>query len=567
MKKLLFLLMLPFMAFSQQGYLSHSYIDADTNGFVVGDTITVKFEGVDGSGMTPDRVHFDFEWNNKLLEYVSHEFNPTSGLPSDAQNSWTMWNGYRFNPINTYAGVAIAESDLDVQYEQGWLNAGAGSYSTVSDWSVGRVIIQSASDLPLSTAWIYVKFKIKDRQGTGYSNYNNVTDLNYANFEDISASSGLLDVNAGTENISLASVSGVNAGSVTITLNSAAKADHATDFTYAIYAADGVNGKTGDAIETGNFDANGQVITSNLIVDEKYYFEIKVNDQASWLDDILTIADAFIIFKQGNATGAGGPGDTSNQNTFDYAIQYLLGELNNSGNITPEDAYQALGHVQGVEGLSEWFTNSTNGSKNVWGRIEQLGVSTDDYYFGQKFIIEPTDTDKAFSFGHSLIGDVDFSHGYVPTAEGSAYAQTGTAQSSQARMSVTSMALQDEIESNLDVVSELVDGKVHFTINLQEEGVVGAQFNINYDETILELDNVIFDTGNTMTNFANHKEQQAKVNIGSLDQSGEVSIKTGNAYKLIFTPNETLQNTSGLITFKLTEGIKADGQKVKFIIQ
>lgn len=567
MKKLLFLLLLPFGLLAQQGYLSHSYIDGDSNGFIVGQEITVKFEGLQGSGMTPDRVHFDFEWNNKLLEYVSHEFNPTSGLPSDSQNSWTIWNGYRFNPINTYAGVAIAESDLDVQYEQGWLNAGNSSYSVVSDWSVGRVIIQSASDLPLSTPWIYVKFKIKDRQGTGYSDYNNVTDLNFANFEDISASSGLLDVNAGTENITLANVSGVNAGNVTITLNSAAKTQHATDFTYAIYAADGVNGKTGNAIETGNFDANGQVITSNLIVDQKYYFEIKVNDQATWLDDVLTISDAFIIFKQGNATGAGGPGDTSNQNTFDYAIQYLLGELNNSGNITPEDAYQALGHVQGVEGLSEWFTNSTNGSKNVWGRIEQLGVSTDNYYFGQKFIIEPTDADKAFSFGHSLIGDVDFSHGYVPTAEGSAYAQTGAAQSSQARMSVTSMALQNEIESNLDVISELIDGKVHFTINLQEEGVVGAQFNVNYDETILELDNVIFDTGNTMTNFANHKEQQAKVNIGSLDQSGEISIKTGNAYKLIFTPNETLQNTSGLITFKLTEGIKADGQKVKFIIQ
>ena len=553
------------MAFSQQGYLSHSYIDADTNGFVVGDTITVKFEGVDGSGMTPDRVHFDFEWNNKLLEYVSHEFNPTSGLPSDAQNSWTMWNGYRFNPINTYAGVAIAESDLDVQYEQGWLNAGAGSYSTVSDWSVGRVIIQSASDLPLSTAWIYVKFKIKDRQGTGYNDYSNVTDLNFANFEDISASSGLLDVNAGTENISLASVSGVNAGNVTINLNSAAKSQYASDFTYAIYAADGVNGKTGNAIESGNFDANGQVITSNLIVDEKYYIEIKVSDQATWLDDVLTITDAFIIFKQGNATGAGGPGDTSNQNTFDYSIQYLLGELNNSGNITPADAYQALGHVQGVEGLSEWFTNSTNGSKNVWGRIEQLGISTNDYYFGQKYIIEPTDADKSFDFGHALIGDVDFSHGYTPTAAGSSYSTESTAQARS--MSFAVMALDQAIESNLDVVSELIDGKVHFTINLQEEGVIGTQFNINYDDTILTLDNVIFDTGNTMTNFANHKEQQSKVNIGSLDQSGEVSIKTGNAYKLIFTPNETLQNTSGLITFKLTEGIKADGQKVKFIIQ
>ena len=70
-----------------------------------------------------------------------------------------------------------------------------------------------------------------------------------------------------------------------------------------------------------------------------------------------------------------------------------------------------------------------------------------------------------------------------------------------------------------------------------------------------------------MTNFANHKQELAKVNIGSLDQEGEITIKTGVAYKLIFTANEQLNNTSGLITFKLTEGIKADGTKVNFNIQ
>ena len=487
--------------------LGHIYIDGDTNGFVVGQEVTVKFEGLDGNGMTPDRVHFDFEWNNKLLEYVSHEFSPTGGMPSDVQSTFNMWTGYKFNPLTTYAGVAVAESDLDLQYEQGWQNRGADSYPTDADWSVGRVILQSSSDLPSSTSWVYVKFRIKDRQGTGYSDYNNVTDLNFANFEDISAGSGLYDIQAGTENISLASVSGVNAGNVTINLRSAAKAQYATDFTYAIYAADGVNGKTGEPIESGNFDANGQVITSNLIVDEKYYFEIKVNDQATWLDDVLTITDAFIIFKQGNATGAGGPGDTTNQNTFDYSIQYLLGELNNSGNITPADAYQALGRVQGVEGLSEWFTNSINGSQNVCGRVEQLGVSTNDYYFGQKYIIEPTDDTKSFDFGHALIGDVDFSHGYTPTAAGSSYSTEATAQARS--MNFAMMVLDEAVEGNLDVASELIEGKVHFTINLQEEEVVGAQFNIDYDDTILTLDNVIFDTGNTMTNFANHKEQQA----------------------------------------------------------
>ena len=209
---------------------------------------------------------------------------------------------------------------------------------------------------------------------------------------------------------------------------------------------------------------------------------------------------------------------------------------------------------------NKYFTSTTNGSKNVWGRIEQLGVATNDYYFGQKFIIEPTDSGKSFDFGHALIGDVDFSHSYIPTAGST------SANQSQA-FSMTAMALKEAVESNLDVKSELVDGKVHFSIDLQEEGVVGTQFNIKYDETILTLENVIFDTGNTMSNFANHKQSLAKVNIGSLDQNGNVSIKQGTAYKLVFTANETLQNTSGLITFKLTEGIKADGQKVKFIIK
>ena len=31
--------------------------------------------------------------------------------------------------------------------------------------------------------------------------------------------------------------------------------------------------------------------------------------------------------------------------------------------------------------------------------------------------------------------------------------------------------------------------------------MVGSQFNIVYDKNILTLDDVIFDTGNTMTNF------------------------------------------------------------------
>ena len=177
-----------------------------------------------------------------------------------------------------------------------------------------------------------------------------------------------------------------------------------------------------------------------------------------------------------------------------------------------------------------------------------------------------TDAVKSFDFGHALIGDVDFSHGYAPTAEGGQYEEAQEAQN-QARYSVTFNAVNNEVEANLDITSELVEGKVELTINLAEEGLAGAQFNIKYDNTILDLENAVFDTGNEMTNFANHRVEQAIISIGSLDQDGDIAIKTGNSYKLIFNPNETLSNTSGLITFSFTEGVKQDGTKVKFNIQ
>lgn len=580
MRKLLFLLLLPVTLLGQDLTLDHSYTDSAP--FAVGDTITVKFNTLSDDNKGVYFMTFDYQYNNKLLEKIDHTFK----LPDNqsASKSLTHWDGYSFLPLTSYAGVAQSTSDLDFQYYQGWLNrtsvtGNTNSYPTSADWSVERIYIQeSGTAISHAETLLEVRFKVKDRQGTNYDDYSEVTRLSWMKATDntSTADDNLYDVGVGPSGISInldnqGDVTGVDAGAVTLKLNSAAKADNATDFKYNIYAADGVNGKTGNPIKSGNFDANGEIITnaSDLTIGEEYYLEIDVDDNAEWLDDVLTVTDVYLIFQQAiaAASGDGGPGGGGSTNSFDYPIQYLLGELNNSGNIDFDDSYQALGHVQGIEGLSEWFTSNGNGSKDVWGRIEQLGVSTDDYYFGQKFIFKPTDDTKTFNFGHAFIGDVDFSHSYTPTAEGSEYESSTQAQA-QARYSMTYNATQaDPIQSNVDLTSELVDGQVHFSIDLQEEDVIGTQFNVKYDNTILTLNNVIFDTGNEMTNFANHRPELAKIGVGSLDQEGKITIKTGVAYKLIFTANEQLNNTSGLVTFELTEGIKADGTKVNYIIQ
>jgi len=314
-------------------------------------------------------------------------------------------------------------------------------------------------------------------------------------------------------------------------------------------------------IKSGTFDANGEAEISGLIIGETYWVHTHINQTPEWLDEVLTVTDAYLIFKE--AISAGNTPDGQG-GSFEYQIQYEIGEVTNSGNVDFQDSYVALAHINGVDPGSTWFTSIANGAFNLSGDITTFGVSSNEYYFGLKHTFTIVEGTVNYNFAHAFKGDPDFSHSYTPTAIG---ATTGNQAQAQAMFKLTTNALKDPIQSNLDIVSELIDGKVHFTINLQEEGVIGTQFNIKYDETILTLDNVIFDTGNEMTNFANHKENLAKINIGSLDQDGDVSIKTGNAYKLIFTPNRTIQNTSGLITFKLTEGVKADGTKVKFNIQ
>ena len=97
--------------------------------------------------------------------------------------------------------------------------------------------------------------------------------------------------------------------------------------------------------------------------------------------------------------------------------------------------------------------------------------------------------------------------------------------------------------------------------------MVGSQFNIVYDPNVIELSNVVFDTGNTMTNFSNIVEV-GKVRVGSFDQNFDATVKQGTPYKLNFyTLRDYSENTSGLISFRVKEGVKADGTQIKFNIQ
>jgi hypothetical protein len=224
-----------------------------------------------------------------------------------------------------------------------------------------------------------------------------------------------------------------------------------------------------------------------------------------------------------------------------------------------QDSYEVLAYLQGIDTQNQVFISKTGNAYNMSGLKDTFG--DEGNYFTQTII--PTDNNKTFAFAHALSGDVNFSHSFLPT---STNAVIGGAQTVAKSFSINQGRYVAE-NRDIDLSSQIVDGDVIFTITSDVEGMVGSQFNIEYDRTKLVLSDVIFDTGNDMTNFSNHLEADGKINIGSFDQNFTSTVKVGTPYKLVFTPIVQLDNTLGLITFKVKEGVKADGTQITFNIQ
>lgn len=557
MKKFLILLVSVLFTISNlnaQSKLDYSSVNTVTQ---VGDTLVVKFQYFKGTGNDAKLYQFDFQYNNKLLTPIAKTWKTTS---TSAQKAINNWNGYKFTP-----DANKTNTDYDGQYTS-WL-AGAASYSTNADWSVERITYQDVTSLVDGAEFVQYSFKIKDKQGTSYTDYTNLLNANWANYKE--ANGTLIDVTKGNSNhsLSLSNILGGAAGNVTLNIFSNVITNNigdGADFGYTIYTkADfdaGINQNT-PIVASGNFDASGQATVNGLTNDVQYHVSTYINSQKDYLDNAVTVSDLALIFKEAIGAGSSPNGSTT---TLDYAVQKLLGNVITPSGINFQDSYEVLAYLQGVVTNNQNFISKKGSTYNVSGVKSTFGDRDTNGNPTFNSVITPTDNNKTFDFGHALVGDVNFSHGFQPTSQN---ATVNSAANKSSVVALMSSARYVPQSANIDLVSELKNGKVVFSINSDVVGMVGSQFNIVYDKTRIKLDDVVFDTGNTMTNFANHIENEGKINIGSFDQNFTSTVKAGTPYKLVFTPLVQLNNTSGLISFKVNEGVKADGTQIKFIIQ
>ena len=550
MKKLILFLGIFLISLSSFGQLTISQSLSPTTGLKVGDTITVQYNLTKGQVVkNPRYLWFRYQFNNKSLSYLSTTFNQGSS----AQTFYTGWSNYKFTPNG-----GASDNDLNVQY-----GLSPWNYTVNADWNVGQLTVQRA-DQSISGLIATQKYVLKDQ-----NTYNNIFKIDLATGTDTTGA------NVGT-------IYGGGWSSLTNVVGNTSQfkvkvlfpqgyniTDHSVQLMKLKTDGSGDIDWSQQPIAQLPLDASGEALfTTQVKVGDSVGVFVGPATTKTWMNNIVTVSDAYKAFLGHSQTDISG---TPNFFTLPV-LEKKVGKVTLSANTFGEaDSYALFAHVMG-QNMSTTAMIPTSTSTSVRWYSGLLNQSWLDGIVKNKVIIDSPikEVHAVFAWG----GDLNWSHSSDPSVIASRISSgiytnsvNGEVNTLKTMSMSTQMAYQTLAveKATLGITSTLEGGKVVLTTTLTKEGLAGLQVVMNYDESKLSLDNVIFDTGSTITNFSTH--EGSRLTFGSIDQLKSARIKVGTPYKLIFTPKTTLSNTAGLFFFVLSDAVDAKGNKVDLTIE
>jgi hypothetical protein len=269
---------------------------------------------------------------------------------------------------------------------------------------------------------------------------------------------------------------------------------------------------------------------------------------------IVTVSDVFIAFKELSNGGILG-----NQSGLEFTngIQYLNADVDGNGVFNESDTYKLLQHLTGVQSLSQstaltYLMKLYN--KSDYDAITKSNWSTQ--FNSTRNLIPFTlgGLNNTYNINVTWLGDVNLSHSAQQTV-------SGVATNSYRSMSLMTNSVLNEI--NASVMSENVGGKVIVTISIDplQQELVGTQFQLNYDNSVLEFQKVDFITKGNPTNFGTDKGTYVK--IGSLITDGSNTLDKTTEYKITFIPKIGIQGILGLTSISSTDAVNKGGTTLK----
>lgn len=580
MKKLLFLL-LPILSFGQNIQFKVEAYNQDTNEVVSsnnpieeGQTIRLEVHmiavGSQDLADLADKKYMllDFQYPKQMFSANTDCFDfPAIDALGDAGPIVEKYDydGQDYNRLNTF--------DIIGNYNH-WKNN--GGYVSSTEWNTVRFAIQlsnkSFGEIAFDSALV-TELPIFDMCLTVKPGAADVTN------QEIKINLATLEDATGTQATSVRN----NAASYETPVQEAVTYNAKLHFNlpntldptnFKVTINTGTDSSTlGDIEGTYTLDANADVILTDVELDKEYrLFNLEPID-GSYLPDVHTVTDAYRSFKFLTDVGVNGTDQVYNN------FELFSADANLNGTFNSGDVYGLLAYVLGLDvntGLGDddiyclpeldesgnWFHPCTAAVLYENYTIDKLGASvdinrdetdpTEEQMNAWSGGFTPTENNLNFDFAFWHHVDLDQSHSTPFPAN----------LTSKSSINLSSKAVAT---TKLDIVSRIENNKVILELNHNGVDIVGLQARIKFDSSVLELEEIKFDTGNTAANFS--KDKTGELLFGSLVKDGNENLKKGKAYQITFNTKQTITNTTGLFYFENTDAVKENGDKVTLNIQ
>jgi len=270
-------------------------------------------------------------------------------------------------------------------------------------------------------------------------------------------------------------------------------------------------------------------------------------------NSIVTVSDVYLAFKElanggifGNQTG----------NEFTYGIQYKNSDVNEDGVFNEADCFALLQNLTGAKDLVTSYTLDNTVRlipDSIYNLIGKSTWSSFQDFRGKTYNFSLMDNVLSYNYDLAVSwkGDVNLSHSATPPSNNVTTMSIRTA----------SAAILNEMSAA--IMTEVIGDSVYayITIDPLQQNVVGTQFQLNYDNSMLKFNNVTFKTKGSPMNYGNDKGSY--INLGSLISDGTTSLDNTTEYKISFTAKSKLDNVFGLISIGTTDAVNKSGIQLK----
>jgi len=279
------------------------------------------------------------------------------------------------------------------------------------------------------------------------------------------------------------------------------------------------------------------------------------NTISTLYNSIVTVSDVYLAFKE---FANGGIFGNQSGNEFTYGIQYKNADINDDGYFNEKDCFALLQNLTGVKTLVDTFNLNKTMRIIPQTKYDSIGKSnwttfTTPLGSGYSFDINTGKASDTLNLTMAWKGDVNISHSTTPKSNG-----------------ITTMSIKTmnvvSTDINASIMTEIIGDSIYAYITLDPLGqnVVGTQFQLNYDNSVLKFKGIQFTTNGSPTNYASDKGDY--INLGSLVSDGSTSLDKTTTYKISFSSNTKLDNILGLISIGSTDAVNKDGKTLKIKI-